>query len=73
MRRRMSDQPLNDDQLPKEIANDETIVRAILTPWHYKNGKIKKQALKPQTGKSDLSVMRQRMGDDFCKDKAVEM
>lgn len=69
----MPDQQLDVSSLPKEISDSETIVRAILTPWHYKNGVIRKQALKPPVGKSDISVMRQCAGDDFCKSKAVEI
>jgi len=70
----MPDQQPNNAELPIAIDDDETIVRAILTPWHInKKGDVKWQALKPQAEKSDLSVMRQRMGDGFCKDKAVDI
>lgn len=69
----MSDIPPDATQLPKAIDDDETIVRGILTPWHCKNGKLRRQALKPPAGSSELSVMRLRMGADFCKNKAVEI
>ena len=69
----MPDTPPDADQLPKEIADDETIVRGILTPWHYKRGKLKKQAFKPPAGSSELSVIRLLMGPDFCKNKATEI
>lgn len=69
----MSEQQPDDESLPVEIADDETIVRAILTPWYYKKGRLKRQAFKPPAGSSSLSVMRLLMGADFCKDKAVEI
>jgi hypothetical protein len=59
--------------LPVVIDDAETIVRAVVSPAHYKKGKVKTAAFRPQYGKSSISVMRQLMGDDFCKDKAVEI
>lgn len=70
----MPDAPHDADApLPKNITDDETIVRGILTPWHYKGGKLRRQAFQPPKGSSELSVMRLLKGADFCKDKAVEI
>jgi hypothetical protein len=60
--------------LPIAIDDVETIVRAIVAPSHYsKKGKVATAAFRPPVGKSAISVMRQLMGDNFCKDKAVEI
>lgn len=69
----MSGKPLEADELPIEIANDEIIVRALLTPQHVKNGIVRRQALKPPANKSSVSVIRQRMGTDFCKTRAQQL
>ncbi len=70
----MPDAPHDADApLPKNIADDETIVRGILTPWQVRNGKLRRQAFQPPKGSSELSVMRLLKGSDFCKDKAVEI
>ena len=70
----MPDAPSDPDApLPEDVADDETIVRGILTPWHYKGGKLRRQAFQPPKGSSELSVMRLLKGSDFCKDKAVEI
>jgi hypothetical protein len=69
----MSENSPNADEIPLAIADDETIVRALLTPVHVKKGKVKKAAFRPRPGQSAISVMRQIMGDDSCKDKAVEI
>ena len=60
-------------ELPPDIDDAERIVRAVKTPYHVKKGKLKPAAFRPQPGQSIISVMRQLMGDDFCKDKAVEI
>jgi len=60
-------------ELPIAIDNSETIVRAVVTPAHYKNGKVATAVFRPPVGKSSISVMRQVMGDDFCKNKGVEI
>jgi hypothetical protein len=59
--------------LPVAIDDAETIVRAIVAPSHYRNGKVATAAFRPPVGRSAISVMRQLMGDNFCKDKAVEI
>jgi hypothetical protein len=60
-------------QLPEDIHDTETIVRAVKTPHHVNKSqtRIRPAAFRPQVGQSVLSVMRQTMGDDFCKDKGV--
>lgn len=58
--------------LPIDINDRETIVRAVLTPWHVKMGKLKWQAFKPAPGKG-LSVIRLCAGADYCKNKAVSI
>lgn len=58
--------------LSAEIADGESIVRAVKSPFHLKSKtKLKRQAFHPPSGKNVISVMRQLMGDDFCKDKGV--
>ena len=60
--------------LPVVIDDAETIVHAIVAPAHInKKGKVAAAAFRPPYGKSAISVMRQLMGDDFCKNKAVEI
>lgn len=65
-----------DGDLPVEVAPDEVIVRAIKTPYHYdeKKMRLKSAAFRPQAERDDVSVMRKRhLGNDGCKDKAVEI
>src|SRR5262245_7237964 len=59
--------------LPIAIDDAETIVRAIVAPSHYKKGKVATAAFRPPIGKSAISVMRQLMGDDFCKNKGAHI
>jgi hypothetical protein len=61
--------------LPVEIHEAETIVRAVKTPHHVNPAvtRIRPSAFRPAAGHTVLSVMRQLMGDDFCKDKGVEI
>src|SRR5258708_28691949 len=60
--------------LPVEIADSETIARAIISPHHVRgNGQPRAAAFRPKAGESAISVIRQMMGDDFCKDKGVEI
>src|SRR5262245_20993778 len=68
-RRGMSGHPASEPHIPVEIDDAETIVRAIVAPSHYKKGKVATAAFRPPIGKSAISVMRQLMGDDFCKNK----
>lgn len=69
-------QPVSDaDQLPIDVHLSETIVRAIVTPAHFdaKKGDIKTGVFRPRSPETSISVMRQLMGDDFCKNKACEI
>jgi hypothetical protein len=61
--------------LPVEILDTETIVRAVKSPHHVNKAatRVRPAAFRPQAGQSVLSVLRQPMGDDFCKDKGVEI
>lgn len=61
--------------LNQEIAESEIIVRAVKTPHHLAKSKtkLKRAAMHPPGGKNVISVMRQLMGDDFCKDKGAEI
>lgn len=56
-----------------EIADEETIVRAVISPAHYSKKKLSNSVFRPPPGETSLSVMRQLMGDDFCKAKGVEI
>ena len=69
----MSGQQLDASALPVPIDAGETIVRAVKTPAHYKNGKVATAVFRPRAQESSVSVMRQLMGDDFCKTKGVEI
>lgn len=57
---------------PIDVEPDEKIVRAI-GDQHLKNGRLKYQAFMPPSNNTNISVIRQLMGDDFCKDKAVSI
>ena len=59
--------------LPNEIADGETIVRAVKTPYHEKNGKLVPAAFRPAPDTNKLSVMRQRIGNDACKAAAIKV
>ena len=60
--------------LPAEIADEEFVVRTIKTPWHTnKKGLPRPAALRPGPNASAVSVIRRAMGQDFCKDKSVEI
>lgn len=60
--------------LPFEIADEEKIVRAIMSPYHLKKDKITFKAFRPPVGIDEVSVMRHsHMGSDFCKSKAKEI
>lgn len=60
-------------EIPVEIDDGETIVRVVKTPHHLNKGKLRPSAFRPPAGESCISVMRQIMTDDFCKNKAVEL
>lgn len=59
--------------LPVEILDAETVVRAVKTPHHIDKHatRVRPAAFRPQPGHTALSVLRQPKGDDFCKDKGV--
>lgn len=61
--------------LPIEIGDEEFLVRVIKSPYHVNRSgtALKKSAFFPPAGSRELSVIRQEMGDDFCKDKGVEI
>ena len=67
--------PCSDDpcHIPVPIEPDEHLIRVVKSPFHFhskrKNELIPK-VFHPAPGKSDVSVIRQIMGDDFCADKA---
>jgi hypothetical protein len=63
------------DSLPTEVDDSETIVRVIKSPFHTTGSKkaLRKQAFHPPRGGKEVSVIRQMMTDDFCKNKAVEI
>ncbi len=69
----MSEQVVEEPGLPIEIDDAETIVRAVVSPAHYRKGKLATAVFRPRVGESSISVMRQLMGDDFCKAKGVEI
>lgn len=56
--------------LPLDIANEEKIVRVIMTPSHVNQRKntLKPAAFRPRAGTDEVSVIRHtHMGSDFCK------
>lgn len=59
--------------LPRDIPNDEQVVRAIKRLHLKSSGHPKPNALRPPPGESAVSVVRHAMGDDFCKDKCREI
>lgn len=63
----------SDSDIPVPIEDTETIVRAIVAPSHFdKKGRVKAGAFRPKAG-SSISVIRQLMGDNFCKAKGVDV
>ncbi len=61
-------------QWPIDIDDSENIARAIFSPYHIKNGKIKPQAFQPTSGTDEISVMRlDWIGFNLCKQKAKQM
>lgn len=63
-------------ELPFDVSDDETIVRAIKTPYHLnkKGTALRRAAFRSPAGTDDLSVMRlDYLGADRCKEKAVEI
>ena len=64
-----------DDELPFPIDDAETIVRSAKARFHLNQGqtKILRKAFVPPLGERNVSVIRQRMGNDFCKNKSAEI
>ena len=62
-------------EIPIDIDDKETIVRAIFQPYHVnKKGKLKPEAFKSPVGKDEVYVIRHTyMGTGFCKRKAKEI
>jgi hypothetical protein len=61
-------------ELPIEVSDEETLVRAILTPAHEKKNRLKPAAFRSKGGTDQVSVMRHDyLGSDFCKRKALEI
>jgi len=57
--------------VPVHAADDERILRAIYSPYHVKNNRLKHQAYDPTPGTDEISTMRfEYMGARFCKKKA---
>lgn len=61
--------------IPKVVANEETIARALFQPIHFSNsGKIRGAAFKAPSGKMDVSVMRSSyLSRSECCRRAAEM
>lgn len=59
--------------LPPEVDDEEYVVRAIKTPYHYnvKKGCLRPAAFRPRVGNRVISVIRGMMGPDFCKNKGM--
>jgi hypothetical protein len=63
-------------EIPINVADEEKIVRAIMSPQHLnKDGtKLKPRAFRSRPGADEVSVMRQtHKGSDFCKVKGREI
>ena len=54
---------------PRDVSDDETIVRGICSPYHVSSdGKLKPAAFDPTPGTDEVSVMRHDwIGSDECK------
>jgi hypothetical protein len=61
--------------LPTDIHDAETLIRTTKAGFHLNNAqnRLKHQAFRPPPGHGVVSVIRQLMGDDFCKNKSVEI
>lgn len=61
--------------LPVDIHDAETIIRTTKASYHLNPAqtRLKHQAFRPRAGERVISVMRQLMGDEFCKNKSVEI
>lgn len=59
---------------PLEIEDGEPIVRAIISPYHVRNGKVRSEAYDPQPNTDEVSVMRAAwIGADECKRHAASL
>ncbi|MEE4698588.1 hypothetical protein V2K91_25425 [Pseudomonas alliivorans] len=58
--------------MPEAITDDELIVRSVRKNW-LKRGELQYPAFRPSAGKTLISVIRGKMGVDFCKTKSVEI
>ncbi len=60
--------------MPVHVSDDERILRAIYSPYHVKNNKLKHQAFDPTPGTDEVSVMRfEYMGVGLCRRKAKSL
>lgn len=64
--------------LPLEIDNEEHLVRAVLTPFHFKTKKgvdvLQPRVFRSTAGVDEVSVIRvTHKGPDFCKQKGKEL
>lgn len=61
-------------EIPLEVADAETIVRGICSPFHVKKGKLQWNAFLPPPGSDEVSIIRHDyVGVKFCKAKAKEL
>ena len=60
---------------PRDIADEETIVRGICSPYHVsKKGALKPNAYRPPDGTDEVSVMRgDWIGAEICKQRAKNL
>ena len=59
---------------PREIVDDEPIVRGICSPYHVKKGKLLSAAYLPPYESEEVSVMRVAwIGADACKQHAKDL
>ena len=57
--------------MPIHISDGERIARAIYSPYHVKNNRLKREAYRPTPGTDEISVMRiEHMGARLCKRRA---
>jgi hypothetical protein len=62
--------------IPIEIADEEKIVRAVISPYHVNASKTKLRTsvFRSRPGADEVSVIRQEFkGSDFCKAKGCEI
>jgi hypothetical protein len=60
--------------IPEKVSDEEVIVRGVCSPYHVKDGKIKRGLYDPTPDTDEISVMRHNyMGSDACKVKAKEL